>query len=56
MINEYYRRIREANTLSELKAVYQDFMRAFCDDTITIEQYRSLRMAFYNAKILRITD
>lgn len=56
MIDKYYKRIREATTLAELKTVYQDFMRAFCDDAITIEQYHSLRMAFHNAKILRVTD
>lgn len=56
MINEYYKRIREAGTLEELKAVYRDFQTAFCDDKITVEQFHSLRMAFHNAKILRVVD
>ena len=56
MINEYYKRIREASTLAELKVVYEDFRQAFCDDKITVEQFNSLRMAFHNAKILRVTD
>lgn len=56
MINEYYKRIREAGTLTELMAIYQDFRQAFCDDKITVEQFNSLRMAFHNATILRVTD
>lgn len=56
MINEYYKRLREATTLEELKSVYQDFQRAFCNDEITVEQYHNLRMAFHNAKILRAVD
>lgn len=56
MINEYYKRIREAGTLAELKTVYQDFRQAFCDDKITVEQFHSLRMAFHNAKVLRVVD
>lgn len=56
MINEYYKRMREASTLAELKAVYNDFQQAFCDDKITVEQFHNLRMAFHNAKILRVTD
>ena len=56
MIDSYYERIREASTLAELMAVYQDFRQAFCDDKITVEQFHSLRMAFHNAKILRVVD
>lgn len=54
--DKYYERLREATTLAELKSVYQDFQQAFCNDSITIEQYHSLRMAFHNAKILRAVD
>ena len=56
MMQEFYKRIRKAKTFDELKEVYNDFARAFVNDEISIEQYNSLRMAFHNAKILRITE
>jgi len=53
-MERFYSRIREVKTLEELKAIYADFRQAFTDDQITIEQYHALRMAFHNAKILRV--
>lgn len=56
MIEKYYKRIREARTLAELKKVYYDFAQDFCENEISIEQFNSLRMAFHTARILRIAD
>lgn len=53
-VERFYNRIRNVKTLEELKAIYADFRQAFTDDQITIEQYHALRMAFHNAKILRV--
>jgi hypothetical protein len=52
-IEQYYKRLREAKTIEELKAAYQFFADAFVNDEITIEQYHSLRMCFHNMVILK---
>ena len=50
---KYFKRLREAQTIEELKEGYQFFAKAFVNDEITIEQYHQLRMCFHNMAVLK---
>lgn len=52
-IEQYYKRLREAQTIEELKAAYQLFVDAYVNDEITIEQYNQLRMCYHNMVVLK---
>ena len=50
---DYFKMLREAETIEELKKAYVEFRQAFCDDKISIEVYNQLRNCFHNMVILK---